>query len=183
MRQNRQDPAKPWILIAVSAVQALCAAVFLGDMTADLRGMEAADAGHGEGPHAYIEGLAALALAAAIVIETRILMWLLRRKAHLEESLSSAQAAIQEVIDTEFATWKLTPAELDVATFLVKGLSTAEIAAMRGSAEGTVKAQLNAIYRKSGTANRAELMSLLIDTMMGQRQTGRGEGTAAARPA
>lgn len=53
---------------------------------------------------------------------------------------------------------------------------------MRGSAEGTVKAQLNAIYRKSGTANRAALMSLLIDTMMDQRQTDRGEGTAA-RPA
>ncbi len=182
MNPNRQDPAKPWILIAVIAVQALCAAVFLGDMVADLSGMEAAEAEQGEGPHAYIEGLAALALAAAIVIETRILMWLLRRKAHLEETLNAAQAAVQDVINAEFANWNLTPAELDVATFLVKGLSTAEIAAMRGSAEGTIKAQLNAIYRKSGTANRAELMSLLIDTMMGQRQADRRE-VAAARPA
>ncbi|MBY6065930.1 helix-turn-helix transcriptional regulator [Leisingera aquaemixtae] len=182
MRPHRQDPARPWILIAVIAVQALCAAVFLGDMIADLGGLEAGEAEHGEGPHAYIEGLAALALAAAIVIETRILLWLLRRKAHLEETLNAAQAAVQDVIDAEFANWGLTPAELDVATFLVKGLSTAEIAAMRGSAEGTVKAQLNAIYRKSGTGNRAELMSLLIDTMMGQRQPDTGEG-AASRPA
>ncbi|WP_424979075.1 helix-turn-helix transcriptional regulator [Leisingera sp. S232] len=170
MSQNRQDPTQPWILIAVIAVQALCAAVFLGDMFADLSGMEAAEPGQGEGPHAYVEGLAAVALLAAILIEARILMWLMRRKAHLEASLSSAQAAVQDVIDTEFANWSLTPAELDVATFLVKGLSTAEIAALRGSAEGTVKAQLNAIYRKSGASNRAELMSLLIDSMMGQRQ-------------
>jgi len=106
-------------------------------------------------------------LIAAIVVEVRILMWLLRRKAHLEQSLKSAQGAIQEVIDTEFSAWNLTPAERDVATFLVKGLSTGEIAQMRGSAEGTVKAQLNAIYRKSGSGNRAELMSLLIDTLMG----------------
>ncbi|OBY28216.1 helix-turn-helix transcriptional regulator [Leisingera sp. JC1] len=178
MSQNRQDPAQPWILIAVIAVQALCAAVFLGDMIADLSGMEAAETEQGEGPHAYVEGLAAVALLAAIVIETRILMWLMRRKAHLEESLNSAQAAVQEVIDAEFANWSLTPAELDVATFLVKGLSTSEIAAMRGSAEGTVKAQLNAIYRKSGTGNRAELMSLLIDTLMGRRQTEVEEGSA-----
>ncbi|WP_291727235.1 helix-turn-helix transcriptional regulator [Leisingera sp. F5] len=182
MSQTRQGPAKPWILIAVIAVQALCAAVFLGDMFADLSGMEAGEAEHGEGPHAYVEGLAAVALLAAIVIETRILMWLLRRKAHLEDSLSSAQAAVQDVIDAEFSSWGLTPAELDVANFLVKGLSTAEIAAMRGSAEGTVKAQLNAIYRKSGTSSRAELMSLLIDTMMGQRQAD-PEENSEARPA
>ena len=179
MPSNRHGPAKPWILIAVIAVQALCAAVFLGDMFADLSGMEAGEAAQGEGPHAYVEGLAAVALLAAIVIEVRILMWLLRRKAHLEDSLSSAQAAVQDVIDAEFANWGLTPAELDVANFLVKGLPTAEIAAMRGSAEGTVKAQLNAIYRKSGTSNRAELMSLLIDTMMGQRQAEPAADTAA----
>lgn len=182
MRHAPNGPAQPWVLIAVIAVQAICAAVFLGDVIADLSGLEAGEAEAGERGHTYIEGLAALALTAAIVIETRILMWLLRRKAHLEESLSAAQAAVQDVINTEFAAWGLTPAELDVANFLVKGLSTSEIAAMRGSAEGTVKAQLNAIYRKSGTASRAELMSLLIDTMMGQRQPGRGEGTAA-RPA
>lgn len=53
---------------------------------------------------------------------------------------------------------------------MVKGLNTSEIAAMRGSAEGTVKAQLNAIYRKSDTRNRAEMLSALIDTMMGQSE-------------
>ncbi|MCF6432826.1 helix-turn-helix transcriptional regulator [Leisingera sp. MMG026] len=179
MRQNRQDPARPWILIAVIAVQALCAAVFLGDMAADLGGLEGAESDPGEGPHAYIEGLAAIALVAAIVIETRILMRLMRRKAHLEDNLSAAQAAVQDVINAEFANWALTPAELDVAAFLVKGMSTAEIAALRGSAAGTVKAQLNAIYRKSGTGNRAELMSLLIDTMMGQRQPAAGQDPAA----
>ncbi len=182
MSQNLHGPAQPWILIAVIAVQALCAAIFLGDMFADLAGMDTGNTGPAEGPHAYIEGLAAIALLAAIVIETRILMWLLRRKAQLEESLSAAQAAVQDIISAEFANWRLTPAELDVATFLVKGLSTAEIAAMRGSAEGTVKAQLNAIYRKSGTSNRAELMSLLIDTLMGQRQpAGSAETDASPR--
>ncbi len=40
---------------------------------------------------------------------------------------------------------------------------------MRGSAEGTVKSHLNAIYRKSGTANRGELLSSIIDTLIEER--------------
>ncbi|OIQ42951.1 MAG: helix-turn-helix transcriptional regulator [Roseobacter sp. MedPE-SWde] len=166
MTNRRSDPAHPTVLVALIVVQSICAAIFFGDIVADLM---FPDPQKTEGQHAYLEAIATFGLIAAIVIEGRILMWLLRRKAHLETSLRNAQGAIEEVIDAEFSSWKLTPAEQDVATFLVKGLSTGEIAQMRGSAEGTVKAQLNAIYRKSGSSNRAELMSLLIDTLMGQR--------------
>ena len=41
----------------------------------------------------------------------------------------------------------LSPAERDVALFQIKGLSVAEIAALRGTSEGTVKAQAAAIVR------------------------------------
>ncbi|MEP2716956.1 helix-turn-helix transcriptional regulator [Pseudophaeobacter sp.] len=160
------DPTKPLVLVLLIAAQAFCAVVFVGDVMADLFGTAEQEP---EGGHAYFEALATLALIAAILVEIRILLWLLRRKAHLEQALSTAQSAVQEVIDAELDSWQLTPAERDVANFLIKGLNTGEIAAMRGSAEGTVKAQLNAIYRKSGCANRAELMSQLIDTLMGQR--------------
>lgn len=161
-----RDPTKPLVLILLIAAQSFCAVVFVGDVIADLFGTAEQEP---EGGHAYIEALATLALIAAIVVEVRILMWLLRRKAHLEQALSTAQSAVQEVIDAELDGWRLTPAERDVAMFVIKGLSTSEIAEMRGSAEGTVKAQLNAIYRKSGCGNRSELMSLMIDTLMGQR--------------
>lgn len=160
------DPAKPLVLVLLIAAQTLCAVVFLGDIIADFFG----NAEHEpEGSHTYIEALATFTLIAAIAVEIRILIWLLRRKAHLEQALSTAQNAVQEVIDTELDSWNLTPAERDVAMFLIKGLSTSEIADMRGSAEGTVKAQLNAIYRKSGCGSRTELMSALVDTLMGQR--------------
>jgi len=43
---------------------------------------------------------------------------------------------------------------------------------MRGSAEGTVKSQLNAIYRKAGVGNRGELLSLLIEELMDRRAPG-----------
>ena len=56
--------------------------------------------------------------------------------------------------------------EADVALFAIKGLSTAEIAALRQTSEGTVKAQTNAIYRKAGVSGRSQLLSLLIEDLM-----------------
>jgi DNA-binding CsgD family transcriptional regulator len=155
------------VLIALIVVQAFCAVVFIGDVIGDFR-----EAGPGAAVHVFfiIEAVASLSLVAAIVFEVKYLLWLLQRKERLENSLKQANAAIHDVIEAEFEGWQLTPAEQDVATFLVKGLGTAEIAQMRGNAEGTIKAHLNAIYRKSGTKNRAEMLSLLIDTMMGSSE-------------
>ncbi|MGD9295546.1 MAG: helix-turn-helix transcriptional regulator, partial [Roseobacter sp.] len=80
-----------------------------------------------------------------------------------------ASAAVYDVIAAHFETWRLSPSERDVATFLVKGLDISEIARVRNCAEGTVKAHLNAIYRKSGARNRGELLSLLIDSLLASK--------------
>lgn len=47
-----------------------------------------------------------------------------------------------------------------------KGFSTGEIANMRCTSEGTVKAQTSAIYRKAGVRGRAQLLSLFIDDLV-----------------
>ena len=57
----------------------------------------------------------------------------------------------------------------DVALFAIKGLSTQEIASLRNTAEGTVKAQTNAIYRKAGVSGRPQLLSLFIEDLMEER--------------
>ena len=54
----------------------------------------------------------------------------------------------------------------DVALFAIKGMSTAEIASLRSTSEGTVKAQTNAIYRKAGVSGRSQLLSLFIEDLM-----------------
>ncbi|MHA6324138.1 helix-turn-helix transcriptional regulator [Roseivivax sp. CAU 1753] len=150
-------------LALLMVVQALCVVFFTGDVIADFYLVGAADSAP---IHRNIELVATLSLLAAIALEARVLRDLLRRKAHLERSLSIANTAVYEVIEAHFANWKLSPSETDVATFLVKGLDIAEIARMRNCAEGTVKAHLNAIYRKSGTRNRGELLSVLIDSLL-----------------
>jgi DNA-binding NarL/FixJ family response regulator len=45
-------------------------------------------------------------------------------------------------------------------------MSTAEIAGLRATSEGTIKAQTNAIYRKAGVTGRPQLLSLFIEDLM-----------------
>ena len=77
-----------------------------------------------------------------------------------------AAGALAELMEDYFRQWALTPSEADVAAFTIKGYSIAEIATLRGSAEGTVKTHLNAIYRKAGVQGRGQLVSLLIEDLL-----------------
>ncbi len=156
----------PATLLVLMAVQLACAVFFVSDVVADYLvtgGFAGLDL------HLWFEIAATLALLAAIVLEGRFLSDLLRRKARLEDSLVAASSEVHKVISEQFDEWRLSPAETDIAMFLVKGLATREIAEMRGSAEGTIKAHFNAIFRKSGVHSRAELLSLLIDRLLGNR--------------
>ncbi len=156
----------PLGLMALILIQVICAIFFATDVISDFAESGMALSGR---YHLIIESGATVSLCAAILLETRYFLYLLRRKAHLEKSASVATMAVFDIIESHFDAWQLTPSERDIAMFLVKGLGIAEIAKMRGSAEGTVKSHLNAIYRKSGTANRGELLSSIIDTLIEER--------------
>ncbi len=150
-------------LVALIPVQAFCAVFFLSDAISDF-----ADVGRYalSDWHLILETVAALGLVVGIVFEFRYLLRLLRRKAHMERGLSIAAGALHDVMEAHFDRWNLTPAERDVATFALKGMSNTEIAELRGSAEGTVKAHLNAIYRKADVTGRSALLSLLVEDLM-----------------
>ncbi len=90
-----------------------------------------------------------------------------RDAARMKSQMRAASGAFMELLEERFAEWSLTPAEHDVALFAIKGLTISEIANIRSTSEGTVKAQTNAIYRKSGVNGRAQLLSLFIDDLMG----------------
>ena len=84
----------------------------------------------------------------------------------MQQSLTVAATALSDLMQGYFDSWGLTPTEQDVAAFTIKGCSIAEIATLRGSAEGTIKTHLNAIYRKSGVTGRAQLVSFLVDDLL-----------------
>ncbi|WP_308915493.1 helix-turn-helix transcriptional regulator [Jannaschia sp. LMIT008] len=113
-----------------------------------------------------LEVVSALALLTGSAVSVRLLLAVRARAQRAETAVRAARGAFAQVMRERFDDWALTPAERDVATLALKGLSGAEIAALRGTSEGTVKAQTASIYRKSGTSGRAQLLSLFLDELL-----------------
>jgi DNA-binding CsgD family transcriptional regulator len=68
-------------------------------------------------------------------------------------------------IRLQFADWRLTAGEGDVAFLMLKGLSHKEIAEVRNSSAATVRQQAAAIYGKSGLSSRAELAAYFLEDL------------------
>jgi len=148
----------------ILVVQAVCAVFFVYDILSSVIGF-------GTAPMSWqlremLEIGAALGLVLGIVLGALALRRTTEARRRAERQLRAASAAFMEVLEERFADWALTPAERDVALFAIKGMSTAEIAQLRATSEGTVKAQTNAIYRKAGVSGRPQLLSLFIDDLM-----------------
>jgi DNA-binding CsgD family transcriptional regulator len=147
-------------LVALILFQLCCTFYFLVDVAKDVGDPDYTIAS------LLPEMAASLGLIVGILFEMRALLGLLGHAARMTQSLNVASGALADVIEGYFSLWALTPAERDVAAFTIKGFAIGEIAAMRGSAEGTVKTHLNAIYRKAGVSGRGQLVSLLVEDLL-----------------
>jgi len=156
--------------ILLFAVQFVCAFFFLYDILANTFGLRARPISW----QAYemIEIGAGAGLVIGVAVTARLLLLSVRRQRKAEADLRLASGAFMTVMQERFDAWGLTPAERDVALFSIKGLTLSEIAALRRTSEGTVKAQSTAIYRKAGVGSRAQLLSLFIDDLMGEALPG-----------
>jgi DNA-binding CsgD family transcriptional regulator len=150
-----------WVLLGL---QAICALFFLVDIGGDLLGYGTLVGGV---LHNQFELLAAIALMVSIGITSQAIRRILRRQRRIEVQLRAASGAFWELLEEYFETWALTPSERDIALLAIKGLSIAEIARLRETKEGTVKAQCNAIYGKAGVTGRPQLLSLFIEELLG----------------
>jgi DNA-binding CsgD family transcriptional regulator len=64
--------------------------------------------------------------------------------------------------ETLSATFELTPKEAAVAVALANGLSVEEVSKTNGTTLNTIRTQLKAIFRKTGTRRQTELVRLLL---------------------
>lgn len=152
------------MIAVVFLVQALCALFFVSDILSSLFGIYTR-------PLAWelremLEIGAAVGLVLGLILGGVLIVTSLRARNLAQERLRRASGAFMDLLEERFTLWGLTPAERDVALFAIKGLSTAEIAALRTTSEGTVKAQTNAIYRKAGVTGRPQLLSLFIEDLI-----------------
>ncbi len=117
-------------------------------------------------PHTWAEAAGVVALTFGAGLSLREYRRLLRRNERVERALGSATGGFQQSMEAHFRDWGLTRAERDVALLSIKGMTIPEIARLRRSAEGTVKAQNAAIYRKAGVSSRAGMISAVIEDLI-----------------
>lgn len=153
-----------FLLAALFVFQVLCAGVFLYKLLIALLPLPVAPINWQV--FELIEIGAALGLVLGATVGFVALRRSLRDAARMRSQLRLASGAFFELMQDHFDEWGLTPAERDVAQFALKGLSLQEIADLRNTSPGTVKAQTNAIYRKAGVSGRTQLLSLFIDDLM-----------------
>lgn len=127
----------------------------------------------------FLDRLLLLAAAVGLAVLILRLSSLEGRATSLEGDLRRASDAAQdwrrrsrrlldglsEAVGEQFRAWGLTPAEADIGGLMLKGLSLGDIAALRRTSEATIRQQAQAIYRKSGLANRAEFAAYFLEDL------------------
>jgi len=142
-------------------IQTLGTVFFVGDVIGDLR----ADPISG---HFIFEAVVTAALVLGLAFGAHALRRTVELLRAQEQALAVARGALSEVIDRQFQAWALTPAERDVGFLALKGLDVAEIAELRGAAQGTVRAQLTRIYSKAGVSGRAQFAAFFVEDLLGE---------------
>ena len=140
-------------------MQASAAVFFLTDTASDLSGAAV-------GMHTIIEAVIAIGLMLGSVfgiIELRRTHSQLRSH---EDALAVASGAMSDIVAAQFDAWRLSPAEREIGMLALKGFDIAEIAAMRGAAQGTVRAQMTSIYAKSGTSGRHQFAAYFVEDLL-----------------
>ena len=170
--------ARAFVLLLV--VQAICVLIFVLDILLSVIGIYPAPLAWSTRELMEIGALIGLLLG---LVFGAMLVW--RNFADFKAAharLDRASGAFFDLLNARFDEWGLTAAERDVALFAIKGFTVQDIARLRDTSEGTVKAQTAAIYRKADVSGRPQLLSLFIEDMMGNARSGESGAQPDAAP-
>ena len=113
-----------------------------------------------------LEFMIVFVMVLSMLITGRQLRISREKTSNLQDKLRAASGEFNAMLMQSFEEWELTNSEKDVALLAIKGFGIQEISAMRETKEGTVKAQLNAIYRKANVSGRPQLISYFVEELM-----------------
>ncbi len=157
------------VYLILVVVQAVCALLFASDILLSVAGIYPVPLAWSTRELMEVGALIGLMLGLA---SGAMLVWRAFRDLHRAEArLERAAGAFIDLLNARFDEWGLTAAERDVALFAIKGLTVTDIARLRETSEGTVKAQTAAIYRKAEVSGRPQLLSLFIEDLMGAERS------------
>lgn len=143
--------------------QFLCVLFFVFDFVREILGIPEEISGV---DLEYLEFFVVLVIVISMVITGRQVLRLRDKSALLEDKLKLASRAFGDILAQNFQQWALTASERDVALLAIKGFGISQIAHMRQTKDGTIKAQLNQIYKKAGVTGRPQLISHFVEELM-----------------
>ncbi len=163
----KSKPRTDQILLgSIVALQLLFSGFFIFDLSADVFGWRK-EAMSWEF-HEAVQIITILALLLGSALGIIAFRNLARQRREMDRQMLVARSSFHELIQQSFKEWGLTPSERDVGLFMLKGLSNAEIAEVRGKSIGTIKAQVNAVFRKAGANGRTQLISLFMEELIAE---------------
>lgn len=157
---------KEWIARITMVTLAGCCVFFAFDVVMDLVSSSEVDAL--SALHLVVETIATLSIIASLFLLRDYVRLSRSREQSLQASLDAMKHGLNVFIRTKVDALNLTPAEHEVAIMTMKGYTLAETAALRGTSEGTTKAQAHAVYQKANVASRAELILYCIEDAVEQ---------------
>ena len=159
MRSNATVIA--WVLVAI---QCVCGAYFMWEIVASIAGLPSLPLRWQTRELVELGASFGLILGALLTVRLLFIAQKAKRRADQARRMTSGQ--FTEIVDGYFQKLEFTQAEKDVAWMLLKGMSTAEIAELRDTKLGTVKAQCTALYRKAGVNSKGQLFSLIVEDLL-----------------
>ncbi len=156
-----RHPALVWSLVVLQSVSGV---YFLWEMIASVFGLP--DIPLRWQWREVVEMAAVLGLVLGAVLGVNLAFTARREIARAASSQRLTAGKFTDEVRARFRKMGLSPAETEVAWFLLKGMSLTEIAALRGTREGTVRAQSTALYRKAGVRGKAQFVSLILEDLL-----------------
>lgn len=158
----------PRLMIALAAIQAFCGTVFSVDILYEshLEFFNEEPIDSVETIHLGTEVLAVLLLYSGYVMAHREFLRLRAAKYGKDLLLESLSGQFDNVIQIQFSEWRLSRSERDIALLSLRGLRISEIAEIRATSAGTVKAQLHSIFRKSRLHTRTALLGYFMEELL-----------------
>ena len=155
-------PSRPIFLWCLFVLQVVCTFFFAGDAFQDLFGTPSVSPEAGDS----LEIAVTFCLILGTIFTGLELRKQMQREDRMRQQIGVASGAFSDVLQQQLDAWGLTEAEQAVALLGIKGYSIAEIAGLRDTKEGTIKAQNASVYRKAGVSGRLQLLSHFVEDLL-----------------